>query len=67
MALLIVKNVTIKIKCAANKTKALQKYAESTSSSGGGFLCFSVSRAQSETHDSQATNSYAMGAIWWCA
>jgi hypothetical protein len=60
VALLLVKDVTIKMSCKSDKTSALQKHSESNSSSGGGFLCFSVSRSQAETSDSKALNSYAM-------
>lgn len=60
VALLIVKDVTIKIKLQAGKTQVMQSHSEQNSSGGGGFLCFSVSRAQASTADSQSTNSYSM-------
>ena len=61
VALLLVKDVTIKMKLKANKTKAMQAHSESNESSGGGFLCFSVSKNQSSSSDSKAASSYAMG------
>jgi hypothetical protein len=62
VALLLVKDVTIKLKMKADATKVLQSHSERTSSSGGGFLCFSVSSTQASTADSKSVNSYAMGA-----
>ncbi len=60
VALLIVKDVTIKIRCKSNRTQALQSYSEQNSSQGGGFLCFSVSREQASSASNKSANSYAM-------
>ncbi|PJJ60489.1 hypothetical protein [Hymenobacter chitinivorans] len=60
VALLLVKDVTIKIKCATDKTQALQSHSESNSSQGGGFLCFSTSREQSSSATSKSASSYSM-------
>lgn len=61
VALLLVKDVTIKIKLKAAQTQALQDHSEKTVSNGGGFLCFSVSKTESSTSDSKSVSSYAMG------
>lgn len=60
VALLLVKDVTIKLKFNVNKTQALQEHSERNVSNGGGFLCFSVSKTESTTNDKKSTNSYAM-------
>ncbi|PZQ62514.1 MAG: hypothetical protein DI570_10395 [Phenylobacterium zucineum] len=60
VALLLVKDVTIKIKCSVAATSALQHHAERNSTGGGGFLCFSVSSTQSSTEDRKSASSYAM-------
>ena len=60
VALLLVKDVTIKIQCDATKTQALQSYSQQNSSQGGGFLCFSVSREQASSSSNKSANSYAM-------
>lgn len=60
VALLIVKDVTIKISCDATKTNALQSHSEQNSTQGGGFLCFSVSSTQSSSQDSKSVSNYAM-------
>ena len=61
VALLLVKDVTIKLKIKASATKALQEHSERNVSNGGGFLCFSVSRTEASSSDKKATTSYAMG------
>jgi hypothetical protein len=60
VALLLVKDVTIKLKAKIDKTEALQAHSERTVNNGGGFLCFSVSKAEASTSDTKAINSYAM-------
>jgi hypothetical protein len=60
VALLLVKDVTIKLKIAVNKTQALQEHSERNVSNGGGFLCFSVSKTEATTSDKKSANSYAM-------
>lgn len=59
VALLLAKDITIKMKLAKGSSDALQKHSEQTSSSGGGFLCFSVSRSEKTTADSKSLNSYS--------
>lgn len=59
VALLLAKDITIKMKLAKGASDALQKHSERTSSSGGGFLCFSVSRSEKTTADSKSLNSYS--------
>jgi hypothetical protein len=61
VAVLLAKDITIKIKLSANKTTAMQAHSESNESNGGGFLCFSVSKTQSSSSDSKSASSYAMG------
>lgn len=61
VALLLVKDVTIKLKMKAGQTKALQEHSERNVTNGGGFLCFSVSSTQATTSDKKSTSSYAMG------
>jgi hypothetical protein len=61
VALLLVKDVTIKLSFTASESKALQEHSERNSSNGGGFLCFSVSNTQSSTADSKSMSSYNMG------
>lgn len=60
VAVLLVKDVTIKISTSYDKTNALQSYSQSNSSQGGGFLCFSTSKEQSSSASSKSVNSYAM-------
>jgi hypothetical protein len=61
VALLVVKDVTIKLAFKASEATALQEHSERNASNGGGFLCFSVSNTQSSTADSKSTSSYNMG------
>jgi hypothetical protein len=60
VALLLAKDITIKMTMKASQTSAMQQHMERNSSSGGGFLCFSVSHNESATDDKQSTSSYAM-------
>jgi hypothetical protein len=60
VALLIVKDVTIKMKLTVTETEALANASSSNSSQGGGFLCFSVSKTQSASSSSNSSGSYAM-------
>jgi hypothetical protein len=61
VAVLLAKDITIKIKLDANKTSAIQSHSEQNESNGGGFLCFSVSKTQSSSADSKSASSYSMG------
>ncbi len=61
VAVLLAKDITIKMKMNAAQTEALQAHSEKNESNGGGFLCFSVSRNQASSSDSQSASSYAMG------
>jgi len=61
VALLLVKDVTIKLKFNTVKTKAMQEHSESNVSGGGGFLVFSVSHTEATSSDKKSTSSYSMG------
>ncbi|WP_150698461.1 hypothetical protein [Pandoraea terrae] len=60
VAVLLVKDVTIKLRIKTSATKALQEHSERNVSNGGGFLCFSVSRTEASSADRKSTTSYAM-------
>ncbi len=49
VALLIVKNVSIKMNFEFSKTKRIKDFANSISSSGGGFFCFNTSSVSSSS------------------
>ncbi|MYM94140.1 hypothetical protein [Duganella vulcania] len=61
VAVLLAKDITIKMKLKEAQADSLQKHSERNSSSGGGFLCFSVSHTEASTADSKSSNSYSMG------
>jgi hypothetical protein len=60
VALLLVKDVTIKLTMKVAATEQLSQASSSNSTQGGGFLCFSVSKTQSSSSNTQSSGSYAM-------
>lgn len=60
VALLLVKDVTVRVQIQMDKTSDMRDYSKSVSSQGGGFLCFSVSSSSSSESQSESTNSYCM-------
>jgi hypothetical protein len=61
VALLLAKDITIKMSLQDTKADTAQAHSEQNSSSGGGFLCFSVSHTEASSADSKSSNSYSMG------
>jgi hypothetical protein len=55
VGMLIVKDVTIKVRVTADTRQSLKTAFEHSSSSGGGFLCFSASSASHTSVSSEAT------------
>lgn len=64
VALLLVKDVTIKFKYDTTKTDAFEQQAQANSTEGGGFLCFSVSEQQSSSSDTKSAGSYAQAGTY---
>jgi hypothetical protein len=64
VALLLVKDVTIKISSIKTQTRALEQQAASNSTQGGGFLCFSVSAEQSSSSDNKSAGSYSQAGTY---
>lgn len=64
VALLLVKDVTIKFKYDSTKTNAFEKTASANSTQGGGFLCFSVSQQQSSSSDEKSAGSYSQAGTY---
>lgn len=64
VALLLVKDVTIKISSIKTETAALEDQASSNSTQGGGFLCFSVSAEQSSSSDNKSAGSYSQAGTY---
>jgi len=64
VALLLVKDVTIKMKMIASQTDALDQQSQQNSQEGGGFLCFSISSTQSSSSSTKSAGSYAMGGTY---
>jgi hypothetical protein len=60
VALLLVKDVTVRVQIKLDKMSDLREYAKSVKSQGGGFLCFSVSASESSESQSETTNEYCM-------
>jgi hypothetical protein len=57
---LLVKDVTVRIQIQEDRMSDMREYAKSSKSQGGGFLCFSVSAAESSESQSESTNEYCM-------
>ncbi|HEY9058904.1 MAG TPA: hypothetical protein VIO64_00140 [Pseudobacteroides sp.] len=51
----IAKDITIKISMTEDKSKVMSQYMDSSSSSGGGFLCFSCSNSSSSKSSNQTS------------
>ncbi len=64
IALLLVKDVTIKFDYDSTKTDAFEQQASSNSTQGGGFLCFSVSEQQSSSSDTKSAGSYSQAGTY---
>ena len=60
VALLLVKDVTVRVQIQFSKMEEMRDYAKSTQSQGGGFLCFSVSRTETTSSESESMNQYCM-------
>jgi len=60
VAVLLAKDVTIKVKIDIAESEALRKTEKSVKSQGGGFLVFSVSRSQASTSEEDSMSSYVM-------
>lgn len=59
-AMLLVKDVTIKVQVDASKTESVRSLAKSIKSQGGGFLCFSISNVETSQSQSETMNSFCM-------
>lgn len=60
VALLLAKDVCIKVQIKQSETSRLKQMAKSVKSQGGGFFCFSVSNSEATQSESEAMNSYCM-------
>ena len=60
VALLLAKDVTVKVKVKQAESEALRKTAKSVKSQGGGFLCFSVSKSEASSSEESSMSSYVM-------
>lgn len=60
VAVLLVKDVTIKVQIDSTKTEDVRTLAKSIRSQGGGFLCFSVSSVETSQSQSEKMNSFCM-------
>jgi hypothetical protein len=64
VALLLVKDVTIKFSYDSAKTSAFEQQSSSNSTQGGGFFCFSVSEQQSSSSDVKGSSSYSQAGTY---
>ncbi|WP_409644332.1 hypothetical protein [Sphingorhabdus sp.] len=64
VALLLVKDVTIKFSYDSAKTNAFEQQSSSNSTQGGGFFCFSVSEQQSSSSDTKSSGSYSQAGTY---
>jgi hypothetical protein len=55
VAMVIAKDITIKVKTTEETSKSAKSVVEKASSTGGGFLCFSASSASSSKNSSEST------------
>lgn len=60
VAVLLAKDVTIKVAVDVAESEALRKTAKSVKSQGGGFFCFSISRSEAASSEEDSMNSYVM-------
>jgi hypothetical protein len=60
VAMLVAKDITVKVNLKAAETKRLKDYQKSVKSQGGGFLCFSISNSESAESNNESFNSYCM-------
>ncbi|GGB91942.1 hypothetical protein GCM10011352_17510 [Marinobacterium zhoushanense] len=60
VALVVVKDLCVKVTLDASKTKALRDTWDSKKTAGGGLFCFSVSESRAESSENESLNSYAM-------
>lgn len=60
VAVLIAKDVTIKVKIDMAKSEALRSTSKSVKSQGGGFLVFSISRSEAASSEEDSMNSFVM-------
>jgi signal transduction histidine kinase len=65
VAMAIAKDITIKVKTTSEKSSNAKSVVENASSSGGGFLCFSVSSASSSKSSSESTYHGAHGEYYY--
>lgn len=61
VAMAIAKDITIKVKIEQEESHSAKSVVENASSSGGGFLCFSVSSASSSKNSSDSAYHGAHG------
>jgi hypothetical protein len=59
-ALLLVKDVCVRVKLKVSETNTVREMEKSVKSQGGGFLCFSISRSEASSSERESLNSYFM-------
>ena len=65
VAIVIAKDITIKVKTTTETSKNAKSVVENASASGGGFFCFSVSSASSSKSSSESTYHGAHGEYYY--
>ncbi|WP_127597267.1 hypothetical protein [Nitratireductor alexandrii] len=60
VAVLLAKDVSIKVKIDMAESEALRSTSKSVKSQGGGFLVFSISRSEAASSEEDSMNSYVM-------
>jgi hypothetical protein len=60
VAAILVKDVTIRMQIKKDRMSDMRKHAKMAGSSGGGFMCFSVSHTYQSESQSQSSSSYNM-------
>ena len=61
VAVLLAKDISIRVKFDIAETERMREYSRSTKSESGGFLFFSYSKTETTTSEDESMNSYSMG------
>lgn len=65
VAMVIAKDITIKVKIDANNSKSAKSVVENASANGSGFLCFSASSSSSSKSSSESTFHGSHGGFYY--
>lgn len=66
VAMLLAKDVVVKVKIKSSMTERLREVEKSVKSQGGGFFCFSISNTDASESENESLNSYFMAGQMIC-